>query len=96
MWLLRKPLVDEPVEDLQAVKEPAKEPAKSEPPRPTRERSMTTSNFWPGRMNNKDEPKETSCPPPKQTKGLPLPPSRSDTLEDGNEGKNLIIYVFAQ
>jgi hypothetical protein len=84
MWLLRKPLVDEPVEDLQAVKEPAK----SEPSlaRPTRERSMTTSNFWPGRMNTKDEPKETSCPTPphKQTKG-PFP-SRSSTL-DGNEGK---------
>ena len=70
------------------VTEPVKEPAKSEPSRPTRERSMTTSNFWPGRMNTKDEPnlKETSCPPPKQINGPSL--SRSDTL-DGNEGKNL-------
>ena len=96
MWLLRKPLVDEPVEDLQAVKEPLKEPlkepAKSQPSRPSRERSMTTSNFWPGRMNTKDEPKETSCPPHKQTKG-PSPP-QSDIL-DGNEGKNFLI-LFAE
>jgi hypothetical protein len=83
MWLLRKPLVDEPVEDLQAVKEPTK----SESPRPTRERSMTTSNFWPGRMNAKDEPKETSCPPHKQRVLTKSPSSsRSDTL-DGSEGE---------
>jgi len=83
MWLLRKPLVDEPVDDLQAV--PVKESAKSEqPPRPSRERSMTTSSFWPGRMNTKDEPetKETPSPPRKQSKGPS--PSRSNTL-DGNE-----------
>ena len=92
MWLLRKPLVDEPVEDPQAVKEPGKEPAKSEPSRPTRERSMTTSNFWPGRMNTKDEPKEASCQSHKQTKG-PSPP-QSDTL-DGSEGKNSLI-LFAE
>lgn len=97
MWLLRKPLVDEPVEGLQGVKEPVKEPvkesakesAKSEPSRPSRERSMTTSSFWPGRMNTKDEPKETSCPPRKQIKGPS--PSRSDTL-DGNDGKNFQIF----
>jgi hypothetical protein len=89
MWLLRKPLVDEPVEDPQAVKEPAKESAKSEPTRPSRERSMTTSNFWPGRMNTKDETKETPCPPLKQIKGHS--PSRSDTL-DGNEGKYFQIF----
>ena len=89
MWLLRKPLVDEPVEDLQAVKEPAK----LEVSRPTRERSMTTSTFWPGRMNTvtKDESKETSCPPPprKQVKGPST--SRSDTL-DGNEGENFFSF----
>ena len=90
MWLLRKPLVDEPVEVPQVEKEPVKETAKSEPSRPSRERSMTTSNFWPGRMNTKDEPKETSCPPRKQIKGPS--PSRSDTL-DGNEGKNFQIFL---
>ena len=92
MWLLRKPLVDEPVEDLQVAKEPVKESAKSEPSRPSRERSMTTSSFWPGRMSTKDEPKEISCPPPKQIKGPSS--SRSDT-SDGSEGKNFQIF-FAE
>ena len=102
MWLLRKPLVDEPVEDSQGlketvkepVKEPVKETAKLDPSRPSRERSMTTSSFWPGRagMNTKDEPKETSGPPRKQIKGPS--PSRSDTL-DGSEGKNFQIF-FAE
>ena len=87
MWLLRKPLVDEPVEDLQAVKESVKEPVKSEPSRPTRERSMTTSNFWPGRMSTKDEPKETACPPPQRALTKTPSPSRSDII-DGNEGTN--------
>jgi len=82
MWLLRKPLVDEPVEDLQVAKEPVKESAKSGPSRPSSQRSMTTSSFWPGRMNTKEEPKEIPCPPPKQIKGPSS--SRSDT-SDGNE-----------
>ena len=93
MWLLRKPLVDEPVENPQAVTEPVKESAKSEPSRPTRERSMTTSNFWPARMSTKDEPKEASSSPQKQIKGPS--PSRSDTLDD-KEGKNFQILYFAE
>jgi len=89
MWLLRKPLVDEPPEDLQLGKVPAKEPVqeppvKPAPSRPTRDRSMTTSSFWPGRMNTKDESKEPVCPPPKQRVPTKRPsPSRSDTLDEG-------------
>lgn len=96
MWLLRKPLVDEPLEDLQLGKVPAKEPVqeppvKSAPSRPTRDRSMTTSSFWPGRMNTKDESKEPACPPRVPTKSPS--PCRSDTL-DGGEGKELSIFLW--
>src|SRR5882757_286883 len=101
MWLLRKPLVDEPVEDLQLGKEPAKEPAKeppvkSAPRRPTRDRSMTTSGFWPGRMNSKDYSKEPACSPPAQCVPTKSPsPSPSGTL-DGSEGKNFQSFFFAE
>jgi hypothetical protein len=98
MWLLRKPLVDEPLEDLQPGKEPGKDPSvKSAPSRPpTRDRSMTTSSFWPGRMNTKDESKELpTCPPPTQRMPTKSPsPSRSNTL-DGGEGKNFQSFLFA-
>ena len=95
MWLLRKPLVDEPLE-LQPGKEPGKEPSvKSAPSRPlTRDRSMTTSSFWPGRMSTKDESKEPTCPPPTQRMPTKSPsPSRSNTL-DGSEGRDFQIFSF--
>ena len=102
IWLLRKPLVDEP--GAEPGKEPGKEqpgkeqpgndqPGKSVPSRPTRARSMTTSNFWPGRMNTKDEP---PCPPPKQRTLTASPtPSRAGTV-DGTEGKNFDFFFVAE
>jgi len=84
IWLLRKPLVDEPLE------EPVKEPVKPAPSRPTtRKRSSTTSSFWPGRMNTKDESKEPPCPPQKERRLTKSPsPSRSDTSDGGEGEKN--------
>lgn len=104
IWLLRKPLVDEPAEEpakaavKAAVKaEPVKtvvkaEPGKAEPSRPARERSMTTSSFWPARMNTQDESKESPCPPPKQRLPKSPSPSRSGTL-DGSDGKNFNLIL---
>ena len=101
MWLLRKPLVDEP-EDIQPGKDLGKEPVKEPPVKPassrsTHERSMTASSFWPGRMNTKDESKEPPCAPPKQRAPTKSPSrsrsrSRSDTL-DGGEGKSLFAGI---
>ncbi|KAF8811908.1 hypothetical protein BYT27DRAFT_7133669 [Phlegmacium glaucopus] len=78
IWLLRKPLVDEPAE------EPVKEPVKPAPSRPTtRQRSGTTTTFWPGRLNSKDdsELKELPCPPKERRITKSPSPSRSNTLD---------------
>ena len=80
IWLLRKPLVDEPAEEpvKAAVKaEPVKvvvkaEPGKAEPSRPARERSMTTSSFWPARMNTQDESKESTAETALAQKSFPV------------------------
>ena len=87
MWLLRKPLVEEPVE------EPVAESVKPAAPA-RRERSMTTSSFWPARMNTKDELKELPCTPPKQVITKSPSPSRSST-SDGGQGKNF-NYNYSQ
>src|ERR1700678_1897407 len=87
MWLLRKPLVEEPVE------EPVAESVKPAAPA-RRERSMTTSSFWPARMNTKDELKKLPCTPPKQVITKSPSPSRSST-SDGGQGKNF-NYNYSQ
>lgn len=98
MWLLRKPLVEEPEEEpveepvnepvKELVNEPVNEPPVAAPPRVTRQRSKTTSSsFWPGRMSTKDESKELVCAPPKRRSAKSPSPSRSHNSE-GGEGEN--------